>query len=518
MMLPLITGPWPHIVLHVPLHHFVVPLQSLWSMLKEPKYQARAAVSAQFFNFGVYISTWVSAIPAMKSAFNLSDSQLGFFILSFGISSLCMLFPIGKIIHKWGPHPVALWSGTSGPLALSFLPYLALKEIQPFYFIFLIGAIGSGSGIAFNTKATQIETVWRKPIMSSFHGCWSIGALTGSCLYAFLLHKGFTWNILLPCTLYYSATVNLLSNYFMRKWPSPELLRAAEGVSASTPTNAVLRACVLPEVEPLGSQIDSLTQPLMSEGLIQSGMNMLAGSESNRCIPVEDPQEAVPAPQRRCVAVVPPVANVGSPIMIIRSADARLDLKPARLMHPDVLLIGTMMAFALMAEGSIGDWTALYFLRYRHVPPSKGPLGYSACAFAMASCRLFAEPVIMRFGRHVVLRIGALIAAIGFLGFLFIPFYTVNLLCCALIGVGLSNNMPILTSMMGRLDHTPTALALSYGSAMAQFGLLAGPAFIGHLAGFTHSLKLALLVPVGCLFFNFLASIYLHYRRIGEVI
>ena len=49
-------------------------------------------------------------------------------------------------------------------------------------FLFLFGIAGNLCNIALNTQGVAGETYYGKPIMTSFHGAWSIGGFTGALI------------------------------------------------------------------------------------------------------------------------------------------------------------------------------------------------------------------------------------------------------------------------------------------------------------------------------------------------
>ena len=49
-----------------------------------------------------------------------------------------------------------------------------------YIFLFLLGISGNICNIALNTQGVAGETYYGKPIMTSFHGAWSVGGFTGA--------------------------------------------------------------------------------------------------------------------------------------------------------------------------------------------------------------------------------------------------------------------------------------------------------------------------------------------------
>jgi MFS family permease len=143
------------------------------------KSKARAATAAIFFLNGFGFASWVSRIPAVRQALNLTDGALGTALLATGVGAL-VAFPLagrGSVIS--GASALTIATGLAycvvlpGPPFAWSLPTLALL-------LFIFGAVNGAMDVSMNALAVEVETFVGKPIMSSFHGMWSIGGLTGA--------------------------------------------------------------------------------------------------------------------------------------------------------------------------------------------------------------------------------------------------------------------------------------------------------------------------------------------------
>ena len=75
--------------------------------------------------------------------------------------------------------------------------------------------------------------------------------------------------------------------------------------------------------------------------------------------------------------------------------------------------LGALAFCALLAEGSVSDWSAILLDRETAAGPSLAALGLAAFSLAMGFGRLAADPLAGRFGRVAVVRGGGLLAAAG---------------------------------------------------------------------------------------------------------
>ena len=143
-------------------------------------FQHRVAVSVFFYTCGTTFATWAARIPSVKDQFGLNEAELG---------AILFMLPLGSLVAL----PIAGWSvskfGSRGMLLLSTLMYAALLTSLSFCHstwmlsiaLFFFGFFGDIVNIAVNTQALQVQEEYKgKPLMSSFHGMWSFGALTGA--------------------------------------------------------------------------------------------------------------------------------------------------------------------------------------------------------------------------------------------------------------------------------------------------------------------------------------------------
>eukprot|EP01055_Gregarina_sp_Pseudo9_P006013 Gregarina_sp_Pseudo_9__6012@NODE_9_length_6712_cov_72_400270_g7_i0_p2_GENE_NODE_9_length_6712_cov_72_400270_g7_i0NODE_9_length_6712_cov_72_400270_g7_i0_p2_ORF_typecomplete_len474_score52_81MFS_1/PF07690_16/2_5e08Herpes_UL4/PF03277_13/3Herpes_UL4/PF03277_13/49_NODE_9_length_6712_cov_72_400270_g7_i0481424 len=162
-------------------------------MVKNLPYVARLACTILFFILGNSIGCWVSAIPGFKEAFRLDNGQLGVAIMCSGIGSLVMTIPVGNFVAQHGPTSTIFTSSVLRPFFYLILPALAAWGFKPYLALFLISIVSAGSFISYNSRAHELEEIWGSPLLSSFQGALSVGGLTGSGFYSYLLSHGLSW-------------------------------------------------------------------------------------------------------------------------------------------------------------------------------------------------------------------------------------------------------------------------------------------------------------------------------------
>ncbi|SFH35790.1 MFS transporter [Pedobacter insulae] len=145
------------------------------------KKRVRFAISLFYFGQGVVFATWASRIPDLKSALQLSDAALGSVLLALPVGQLLTMPISGKLTTSFGSRRMLAFATPLYALALTVLA-LATTGWQLALFLFLFGVSGNLCNIALNTQGVGGEKYYGKPIMTSFHGAWSIGGFSGALI------------------------------------------------------------------------------------------------------------------------------------------------------------------------------------------------------------------------------------------------------------------------------------------------------------------------------------------------
>jgi MFS family permease len=146
--------------------------------------------------------------------------------------------------------------------------------------------------------------------------------------------------------------------------------------------------------------------------------------------------------------------------------------------------LGLLCAIAFVVESGAENWSALYLESRLGSDPAVGGLGPAAFAAAMVAGRLGGGALERRLGERRLLAAGALVAATGLLVVAAAPSFGFALGGFALTGLGISVAAPTLFGVAGRSageDERGTAVAAV--TAISYLGFLAGPPFIGAVAG-----------------------------------
>ncbi len=163
-----------------------------------------------------------------------------------------------------------------------------------------------------------------------------------------------------------------------------------------------------------------------------------------------------------------------------------------------VLAIGVLSLLAMLAEGGVLDWGALFMVEAHGADLGLAGFAYTAFAITMTIGRLIGDRLRTAFGDLTVLTVSALVATAGFLAGLLLPSAAAALFGFLLVGAGVSNIAPILFTLTGKTKRMPANLAVASVLTVGYVGIIAGPAAIGIIAHAT-SLQTAFFLLCGAM-------------------
>jgi MFS family permease len=150
----------------------------------------RVRISLFFFFYGFTFATWASRIPDIQQQLHLSETALGAVLLAMPVGSFITLPFSGYFTAKLGSRKVVIFAATVYSFLLvgiGFSDSVLLLAVC----LFLFGSAGNLMNIAINTQALALEKLYRKIIISSFHGMWSVAGLAAAALGTYLIGKAF---------------------------------------------------------------------------------------------------------------------------------------------------------------------------------------------------------------------------------------------------------------------------------------------------------------------------------------
>jgi MFS family permease len=175
---------------------------------------ARHAIMAVFVLHGILLGGWVTHIPLAKARLDAGLGLFGIALLSFAIGAVIAMPIAGAIINKKGSAFVT-WVAGLGFAAFLFGP--ALATTLPLFMLggALLGASVGTMDVAMNAHGLAVEKTLKRPVMSGFHGGFSVGAAIGTIGGAWLLGQVGGTVQLTYISIFCAAGILLASRYFM---------------------------------------------------------------------------------------------------------------------------------------------------------------------------------------------------------------------------------------------------------------------------------------------------------------
>jgi MFS family permease len=143
--------------------------------------RARAAVAALFFANGALFANLVPRFPELKADLGLSNAAFGSAVAAYGVGALLAGLVAGLLVSRWGSVVVAPAS-TVGIAANLVLLGIAPSWAALAGALFLAGALDSIADIGVNAHGLRVERLYRRSILNSLHGLWSVGAVAGGAM------------------------------------------------------------------------------------------------------------------------------------------------------------------------------------------------------------------------------------------------------------------------------------------------------------------------------------------------
>jgi MFS family permease len=196
----------------------------------------RLSTRLAFLAAGMGMSAWAPLVPFAKTRMDLDPAELGLVLLCLGVGSLVAMPIAGRLTSRFGCRLIIL---SSGVIASLVLPFLAIAP-HPLLLAIALSLFGAAIGtldVSMNIQAVIIEKEQGRPLMSGFHGLFSVGAFIGAGGMALMLSVGL--RPLMACVLVTAAVVGTLCV------AAPHLSRAATASERESPTFAVPHGAVI---------------------------------------------------------------------------------------------------------------------------------------------------------------------------------------------------------------------------------------------------------------------------------
>ena len=343
----------------------------------------RLGVSIFFFIQGLTFATWASRIPDIKNLLHLSDAGLGAVLFALPVGQLAAMGLSGYLVSRFGSKQTLSIGALLYPAVLVLLGTVT-QVWQLALGLFFFGICGNLCNISVNTQGVGVERLYKRSIMASFHGLWSLAGFTGGLI---------------------------------------STMMVADNIAPFT------HFCIVYVIGFL---------------LMMSARKFIL------------PRDA-PHPEK-----------TGGKVFV----------------KPDAFIVKLgIIAFASMiCEGTMFDWSSIYFEKVVETPVELTRVGYVAFMCTMAGGRFAADWMVTRFGIKRILQMSGVVIVSGMSLAVLFPNITMATIGFLLVGIGVSSVVPLVYSLAGKSKKMLPGVALATVSSIGFLGFLIGPPIIGFVA------------------------------------
>ncbi|WP_100446168.1 MFS transporter [Glycomyces xiaoerkulensis] len=143
--------------------------------------RARLGVFGGFATSGFVMGAWAAALPSVDARLGLGEARLGTALLLIQLVAVATMYAAGKLADRITTRALLRRTGPAAQLVL------LAPAIAPTYETLLACAVVYGVGVGFvevglNAHSVELERRYERPIVSSFHGLWSLGGAAAGAL------------------------------------------------------------------------------------------------------------------------------------------------------------------------------------------------------------------------------------------------------------------------------------------------------------------------------------------------
>jgi MFS family permease len=360
---------------------FINSLTGIPAQSNVPRSTMRIAVSAFYFCMGFSFASWASRIPDIKTKLHLSEAELGSILLALPIGQLLMMPVSGRLVTKYGSRTILSFAILLYAIELTNVGW-ATRGWELALALFIFGIVGNMSNISVNTQGILAEKIYGRPIMTTFHGVWSLAGFSGALVGLLMMNLNLT-----PRQHFFIvAALVFITVLIARRYLIP-------GTSA-------------------------------------------------------------PAEKKKFFS------------------------KPEGVL----VKLGIIAFCSMAAEGTMFDWSGVYFREIVKAPESLVILGYTTFMIMMATGRFAGDRIIARVGRKKTLQLSGILVFIGLLISVLFPYLVTATIGFFIVGLGVSSVIPTIYSAAARSAKVSPGMALAGVSSIGFLGFLMGPPLIGYIA------------------------------------
>lgn len=147
-----------------------------------------------------------------------------------------------------------------------------------------------------------------------------------------------------------------------------------------------------------------------------------------------------------------------------------------------LLKLGLIAFCCMVCEGTMYDWSGVYFAKEVKAPPALVTFGFVAFMTTMAGGRFIGDRLSTKLGKKNMIRMSGILIASGLMLSVIFPYIITATAGFLLTGMGVSSVVPLVYGAAARSGKVASGVALAAVSTVGYLGFLFGPPVIGFIA------------------------------------
>lgn len=208
-----------------------------------PERRSLLALQVVFALNGMGLAMWLPRIPDVKEALGLDLLTLSFCLFAMPFGTMLGFLAVDRVIQRFGARATVRWAAPIfliafiGPSLAGSAPSLALA-------LFVSGCLVAITEVGKSVKASEMERLTGRRLMTQCHAFWSFGSVAGALIgglfgqagISFLAQQASVLPILAAATVFAAARLN----------PDAVRERAEPGGGFELPSRALILLCLVP--------------------------------------------------------------------------------------------------------------------------------------------------------------------------------------------------------------------------------------------------------------------------------
>lgn len=209
------------------------------SMLYKKK--IRIASSAFFFISGFGYATWASRISSLQQQLNLNEAELGLVLFALPLGLMLTMPLTSKLLTKYSNNKIMMFGAILFNLVLC-MPGFTHTIWQLMLVLLCFGASRNLLNISMNAQSVGVQSFYKKSIMTTFHGIWSLAGFAGAGIGYLMVSYNITPAYHLPVV---GIVLILISLYFYPATLYQQPIKETKKPIFSLPEKSILKYALI---------------------------------------------------------------------------------------------------------------------------------------------------------------------------------------------------------------------------------------------------------------------------------